>query len=197
MPRFPPPGPTGCRSPGSSVVSRHYDFPPLIPRHFVAFVQRYHKGALVLSLSHDKCHRVSLELVTRYLPPGFTHGNDRTSQVPGRPQCSFARALRLRQVDCPRPNDTYSVIFRATAWPLLSERQRHSQDTTFRSSITRLPNSLPTLRHTRYLVQRKTRFRPLVKRYRAGFPPGGSLSKVSDSRHVNLPPLPSFLAQSQ
>ena len=111
MPRFPPSGPTGCRSPSSSVLSRHYDFLLLVPHHFVAFVQRYHKVALVLSLSHDKCHHVSLELVTRYLQPGVTCGNDRTSQVPGRPQCTFARALRLRQVDCSRPDDAHSVGF--------------------------------------------------------------------------------------
>jgi len=29
-------------------------------------------------------------------------------------------------------------VFRTTAWPLRRERQRHSQETTFRSSITPL-----------------------------------------------------------
>jgi len=29
-------------------------------------------------------------------------------------------------------------FFRSTAWPTLRERQRHSQETAFRSSITRL-----------------------------------------------------------
>lgn len=99
VPRFPPPDSAGCRSPSSTVLSRHYDFLSLTPRHFVAFVWRYHKFALVRSLSHDKCHHVSPELVTRYLPPGTNCGNDRRSQVPGRPQYPFARAPRLRQVD--------------------------------------------------------------------------------------------------
>jgi hypothetical protein len=87
-PRFPPPGRLGQSSPISSVLSRRSDFLPSIPRHFVAFVRRYHTIALVLLLSHGKCHRVSPELVTRYLQPGFVGGNDRTSQVPGRPQLS-------------------------------------------------------------------------------------------------------------
>ena len=69
--RFPPSGPAGCRSPSSTVLSRHYDFPPFVSRHFVAFVRRYHVIALVLSLSRGKCIRVSLELVTRYLRPGL------------------------------------------------------------------------------------------------------------------------------
>ncbi len=54
---------------------------------------------------------MSLELITRCLPPGITCGNDRTSQVPGRPQCPFARALRLRQVDCSRPGDALQRRF--------------------------------------------------------------------------------------
>ncbi len=196
MPRFPPSGPTGRRSPSSAVLSRHYDFLPPIPRHFVAFARRYHKFALVHSLSRDKCHRVSLELVTRCLLPEFNCGNDRISQVPGRPQssvctCSSTPARRLApdQVTLDAPD------FRATAWPLLWERQRLSRKTTFRSSITWLSDSLSTLRHARYLTQRKTRFRSLVRRYRTGFSPAGSQSKVSDSHHVNHPPPPSFLAQ--
>ena len=128
MPRFPPSGPTGRRSPSSTVLSRHYDFLPPIPRHFVAFARRYHKFALVHSLSRDKCHRVSLELVTRCLLPEFNCGNDRISQVPGRPQssvctCSSTPARRLApdQVTLDAPD------FRATAWPLLRERQRLSR----------------------------------------------------------------------
>jgi hypothetical protein len=66
----------------------------------------------------------------------------------------------------------------------------------FRSSITWLSDSLSTLRHASYRTQRKTRFRPSVKRYRTGFPPAGSQPEVSNSHHVNHPPPPSFLAQS-
>ncbi|GAB5406854.1 MAG: hypothetical protein Aurels2KO_50850 [Aureliella sp.] len=33
------------------VLSKHYDSPPFIPRHFVAFAQWYHRFTPVLSLS--------------------------------------------------------------------------------------------------------------------------------------------------
>ena len=117
--RFPLPGPTGRRSPSSTVLSRHYDFLPPIPRHFVAFVRRYHTIALVLLLSHGKCHRVSPELVTRYLQPGFVGGNDRTSQVPGRPQlsvCSCSTTPASRYI--PDQMTPEASVFRTTALAL-------------------------------------------------------------------------------
>lgn len=190
MSRFPRPGPAGCRSPDSTVLSRHDDFLPPVSRRFVAFARRYHVIALVLSLSRGKCHHASLELVTRYLRPGSS--SVETTGPPkflGNPNRPFAHALRLRR------DGSLQTNFRATAWPSLRERQRLSQRD-LRSSITWLSDSLSTLRHVRYLTQRKTRFRPSVKRYRTGFPPAGSQSKVSNSHHVNLPPPPSFLAQS-
>lgn len=182
MSRFPRPGPAGCRSPVSTVLSRHYDFLPPVSRRFVAFARRYHVIALVLSLPRGKCHHASLELVTRYLRPGSS--SVETTGPPkflGNPNHPFAHALRLRQ------DGSLQTNFRATAWPSLRERQRLSQRD-LRSSITWLSNSLSTLRHARYLTQRKTRFRPSVKRYRTGFPPAGSQSKVSNSHHVNHPP---------
>jgi hypothetical protein len=42
-------------------------------------------------------------------------------------------------------------------------------------------------------IRRKTRFRPLVKHYRTGFPPAGLLRKVSDLQSTFLPPFPSLL----
>jgi len=42
-------------------------------------------------------------------------------------------------------------------------------------------------------VRRKTRFRPLVKHYRTGFPPAGLLRKVSDLYSTFHPPFPSLL----
>jgi hypothetical protein len=75
-----------------------------------------------------------------------------------------------------------------------NDKGSHRKD--FRSSITSLSDWLSTLRHACYRTQRKTRFRPLVRRYRTGFSPAGSLSKVSDSITFHLPPSPSFLAQS-
>src|SRR4051812_34477258 len=44
---------------------------------------------------------------------------------------------------------------------------------------------------------RTTRFRPLVRRYRTGFPPAGFHRKVSKLCPTSHPPFPSFLAQSE
>ena len=41
-------GSSGASSPASSVLSKHYDFLPLIPPHFVAFVWRYLNVSLVV-----------------------------------------------------------------------------------------------------------------------------------------------------
>ncbi len=48
-------------------------------------VPRFHSFC---SLPGGRVRRRGLELVTRYLRPGFQRGNDRTSQVPGEPQLS-------------------------------------------------------------------------------------------------------------
>ncbi len=95
--RFPPSGSAGCRSPSSSVLSRHYDSLPSFPRHFVAFVRRYHVIALVLSLSRGKCHRMSLELVTRYSGRDLSVETTGSPKFLGNPHCPFAHALRLRR----------------------------------------------------------------------------------------------------
>ncbi len=144
MPRFPPTGPTGCRSPRSSVLSRHYDFLPPIPHHFVAFVQRYHAFALVLSLSRGKCHHASLELVTRYLHPGICRGNE--LDLPSSWGTPIVR-LHMFQSDSGRTltPDHYSAV----AWPLVCEKQRLPRKV-FRSSIAWLSNSLSTLRSAGY-----------------------------------------------
>jgi hypothetical protein len=155
-------------------------------------------AALVLSLSRGRVPPRKPGVGARYLRPGCFRGNDRISQVPGQPQlsvctCSPTPARRLLQTARRLPR---RFFFRATAWPPLRERQRLSQKQNLRSSITWLSDSLSTLRHARYLTQRKTRFRPSVKRYRTGFPPAGSLPEVSNSHHVNHPPPPSFLTQA-
>jgi len=137
-------------------------------------------------------------LLTRYSFRGISCGDDRISQVPGQPQLSVCSCSSTpARWFAPDLVTLGASVFGATTWPLLRERQRLSQNENLRSSITWLSDWLSTLRHVRYLTQRKTRFRPLVRRYRTGFPPAGSQSKVSNSRHVNPPPPPSFLAQSR
>ena len=49
MPRLPPRGPLGSRSPVSPVLSGHYDFLPPVPPHFVAFAWRYHGDVRLFS----------------------------------------------------------------------------------------------------------------------------------------------------
>ncbi len=84
------------------------------------------------------------------------------------PNCPFAMApFRLRQ-DC-----RHQTIAVQQHWPLVQDQQRLPRKV-FRSSIAWLSDSLSTLRSARYHAPRKTRFRPLVRRYRAGFPPARS-----------------------
>ena len=65
------PGPCGSSSPASSVLSRHCDFLPAFPPHFVSFAWRYH-GNTHLSLPPPQRVAASgLGLVTRYARPGF------------------------------------------------------------------------------------------------------------------------------
>jgi|GEM_PF-2339641 len=111
MPRFPPSGPAGCRSPSSSVLSKALGFPTARPASLRCLRSAVPQGCTRAFALIRQVHRMSLELITRCLQPGITCGNDRTSQVPGQPQCPFARALRLRQVDCSRPDDAHSVGF--------------------------------------------------------------------------------------
>src|SRR5262245_16531499 len=85
-PRFPPLAPVGDRSPVSSVLSRRYDLLPPVPPHFVAFAWRYLSVHSFFSLPGGRVRRRGLELVTRWLRPGFRGGDDRISQVPGEPR---------------------------------------------------------------------------------------------------------------
>jgi hypothetical protein len=82
----------------------------------------------------------------------------------GNPDCPFAHVLTdAGRTACTRP-------YSAAVWPLVIERQRLPRKV-FRRSIAWLPDSLSTLRSASCLAPRKTRFRPLVRRYRTGFPP--------------------------
>ncbi len=65
------------------------DFLPLVPLRFVSFARRYrdaHLGSLPLGTGAAP---KGLELVSRY-PTGIVRGSDKTSQVPGEPQCTHA-----------------------------------------------------------------------------------------------------------
>ena len=154
-------GSSEASSPASTVLSRRCDF---LPR-FVAFAWRYLSVHSFFSLPGGRVRRRGLELVTRYLQPGSHRGNDRISQVPGEPQLSVCTCSNPTPAGLLAP-DHYG----AAAWPLVFQKQRLPRKV-FRSSIAWLSDSLSTLRRASYPTRRKTRFRPLVRRYRTGFPP--------------------------
>lgn len=95
MPRFPPQGSPGWRSPVSQVLSRHCDFLLSVPPCFVAVAWRYH-GAIVgfVSLTEVDGPVASLGLGVRYPRPAVSRGDDRISQVPGEPSLPFAHDPR-------------------------------------------------------------------------------------------------------
>ena len=118
-----------------------------------------------VSLLGGRVRRQGLELVTRWLQPGSCRGNDRISQVLGEP--------RLSVCTCSTPTPAGPLTpdhYGAAAWPLVIERQRLLRGV-FRRSIACLSDSLFTLRSAGCPAPRKTRFRPLVRRCRTGFPP--------------------------
>src|SRR5262249_12736341 len=90
-----------------------------------------------------RVHRRGLELLTRYLQPGFRRGNDRISQVPGEPQVSVCH-VQSTPAGLRAP-DHYG----AAAWPLVSEQQGLPRKV-FRRSIAWLSGSLSTLRSAGY-----------------------------------------------
>ena len=157
-------GSSEASSPASSVLPKRYDFLPPLPPHFVTFVWRYLSVHSFFSLPGGRVRRRGLELLSRYLRPGFRRGDDRISQVPGEPQLSVCHVQSTPAGL--RPPDQYG----AAARPLVSEQQRLPRKV-FRRSIAWLSDSLSPLRSAGCPAPRKTRFRPLVRRYRAGFPP--------------------------
>ena len=97
-----------------------------------------------VSLPGGRVRRQGLELVTRWLQPGSSRGNDRISQVPGDPRLSVCTCSTPTPAG-PLAPDPYG----AAAWPLVIERQRLVQGV-FRRSIAWLSDSLSTLRRAGY-----------------------------------------------
>lgn len=96
----------------------------------------------LFSLPGGRVRRRDLELVTRYLRPGFRRGANWVLQSSW--ETSVVH-LHMFQSDAGRT--AYTRPCSAAAWPLVIERQRLPRKV-FRRSIAWLPNSLSTLRRT-------------------------------------------------
>jgi hypothetical protein len=107
------------------------------------FASRYLRVHSFFSLPGGRVRGRGLELVTRYLQPGFRRGYDRISQVPGEPQVSV-RHVQSTPAELLAPDH-----HGAAARPLVSEQQRLPRKV-FRRSIAWLSDSLSTLRSVGY-----------------------------------------------
>ena len=104
-------------------------------------VPRFHS---LCSLSGRRVDCQSLELVTRYLQPGFAEERTGFSQVPGEPRMSVCTCSNPTPAGLLAP-DHYG----AAAWPLVCKKQRLPRKV-FRRSIAWLSDSLSTLRSASY-----------------------------------------------
>ena len=187
--RFPPLAPTGCCSPASSVLSRRYDFLTLIPPHSVAVVWRYLGFTRYVRSSTDECAAEAWSWL-----PGIS-GRDAAEETTGSPKFLGNLEYPFAHVQSTPAGLRAPDHYDAAAWPLVFQKQRLPRKV-FRSSIAWLSDSLSTHRRVRYLPRRKTRFRPLVRRYRTGFPPARFLRKVSKLHPYISSPFPKLcLAQ--
>jgi hypothetical protein len=86
---FPPRGPSGW-FPRFLGNTKHSDFLPPLPRCFVAFAARYRRCALGFVPADARRGIYGPGVVNRTPQHRFIDGGDRTSQVPGGPQCERA-----------------------------------------------------------------------------------------------------------
>lgn len=111
-------GSFGASSPASTVLSKRYDFPPLIPPHFVAFVWRYLGCTRYFRSSTAECAAEAWSW-----SPGSSsrdcQGNDRISQVPGEPRLSVCTCSHPTPAGLLAPDHCS-----AAAWPLNALVQR-------------------------------------------------------------------------
>ena len=127
MPRLPPRGPLGSRSPASPVLSGHYDFLPPVPPHFVAFARAVprERSAVFVSPAATERQATGLGLFDRYPRPVFLPW--RRQDLPSSwgtpiPVCTCSQT----------PVGRFATDQNtAAAWPPLEERRRLRQYQTF------------------------------------------------------------------
>jgi hypothetical protein len=168
MPRFPPQGPLGVRSPASPVLSRHSDFPTSVPPHFVSFAWRYHQSTrLFSSLPPSPSAGGGPGVVNPVSPSGVFF-----VETSGSPKFLGDPYSRLHMVSDPgrpirsRPYGTF-------AWPPDAKLGRRRRSANFRGSIAWLSGSLSTYHEWIARTSRKTGFQVLVRLSWAGFYPQG------------------------
>ena len=161
---LPSTGSSGASSPASTVLSRRYDSLPPVPPHFVAFAWRYPRVHSFPSLPGGRVRRRGPELLTRSPARELAEETTGSPRFLGNPKCPFAMFSRRRQ---DRGHQTIAVPRRGP-WYHKSKGSREgsfgAQSHGFRTRCLRF-----AVRVTR--APRKTRFRPLVRRYRTGFSP--------------------------
>jgi hypothetical protein len=135
---FPQRGPSG-RFPHVTGNMRRSDSLPPLPPHFVAFAWRYHGCTRVSFPWPPGAPTTSLELVTRYLPPGSTVEATGPPRFLGNP-CGRVLLSDPGGIASARPFRRRDVAFRRF------KNVGSHEDITFRGSITRPTHSLSTLR---------------------------------------------------
>ena len=161
-------GSSEASSPASTVLSKRYDFLPPIPPRFVAFAWRY----LGVSLVEFAPRRTSVPPrpgVGHPVSPAGISARKR-QDLPSSWGIPIVR-LHMFQSDAGRTACTSPFTVQQRG-PWLNKGKGLPRKV-FRRSIAWLSDSLFTLRRASYPTRRKTRFRPLVRRYRTGFPPAG------------------------
>ena len=136
--RLPPPGPRRVEFPGFCGTVKALRLPAarLAALRLPSFGDTT-GGPRSIRSRRAGCSSTGLELVTRWLRPGFTCGDGRISHVPGEPRLCLCPALRPRRTDRVRP------LRRDGAAPILTTRKATAMN--FRGSITRLWHWLSTL----------------------------------------------------
>jgi hypothetical protein len=141
MPRFPPRGPRGRSFPRFHGTIEALRLPAGLPaalRFLRLAVPREHSP--FVRSARGSAPPPSLELVTRYLQPGFLPRQPAGSpKFLGNLHCPSAMFLDSGRTACSRPS-------RAAAWPRVEERPRLPRETDFRSWITWLLDWLSTPR---------------------------------------------------
>ena len=133
---------------------------PLSPR-FVAFAWRYPAVCLWFAPGGPGHQTAGLGFIFRSPLPDIAAGKQ-----PGPPRFPD-NPLSLCPVLRPRQDRTRQAVATCQHGPRYDHRGL-PRKSSFRGSIARLQDSLFTLRPVRCHTRRKTRFRPLAKRYRTG-----------------------------